>query len=292
VTGKSFTTPQVAATAGEAVLYAAEATPSGLYTSLKGPASAPSGGAYSFQFTNTLPSAGQSFKFGTVSSRIVPLEYTTYAELSGATFTGAVQLPSAYLALGADPADQGAIRLANAAVIAWEDATELTLTHVDNTGLALNGDLSLVNLTYTGTLTGPASTDPYALLNSSSGTDFYLQADSDGSQIQINTSGTVDTGLIAEWDTTGLLSLGKASTLAGSIDFHNATNANTAKIQGGVTSASYTMTLPTAAPGGANYLLNCDADGTMGTLQPSAAVEAVRSPRLRKQTPVWVMPTL
>ncbi|HPA76766.1 MAG TPA: hypothetical protein PK888_13225, partial [Deltaproteobacteria bacterium] len=94
VTGKSFTTPQVAATAGEAVLYAAEATPSGLYTSLKGPASAPSGGAYSFQFTNSLPSAGQSFKFGTVSSRIVPLEYTTYAELTGATFTGAVQLPA------------------------------------------------------------------------------------------------------------------------------------------------------------------------------------------------------
>ncbi|HOC77023.1 MAG TPA: hypothetical protein PKL66_13385, partial [Deltaproteobacteria bacterium] len=94
VTGKSFTTPQVAATAGEAVLYAAEATPSGLYTSLKGPASAPSGGAYSFQFTNTLPTAGQCFKFGTVSSRIVPLEYTTYAELSGATFTGAVQLPA------------------------------------------------------------------------------------------------------------------------------------------------------------------------------------------------------
>lgn len=419
VTGKSFTTPQVAATAGEAVLYAAEATPSGLYTSLKGPASAPSGGAYSFQFTNTLPSAGQSFKFGTVSSRIVPLEYTTYAELSGATFTGAVQLPavgtsqhslilphgtahssptngeiwtttsglyaringstvgpflasgsttldgvgnpgdnksftmgpytlgftsstatwggvtisntaadpsagallalgytadgdaqtvfldcldnssgdskfkvgqhgiltmpdaSAYLALGADPADQGVLRLANATVIAWEDGTECTLTHVDNTGLSLNmalavggaltvtGNILAESITYTGTLTGPASTDPYALLNSSSGTDFYLQADSDGSQIQINTSGTVDTGLIAEWDTTGLLSLGKASTLAGSIDFHNATNANVAKIQGGVTSASYTWTLPTAAAGGANYLVNVDADGTMGYTDPA-----------------------
>ena len=291
VTGKSFTTPQVAATAGEAVLYAAEATPSGLYTSLKGPASAPSGGAYSFQFTNTLPSAGQSFKFGTVSSRIVPLEYTTYAELSGATFTGAVQLPavgtsqhslilphgtahssptngeiwtttsglyaringstvgpflasgsttldgvgnpgdnksftmgpytlgftsstatwggvtisntaadpsagallalgytadgdtqtvfldcldnssgdskfkvgqhgiltmpdaSAYLALGADPADQGVLRLANATVIAWEDATECTLTHVDNTGLSLNLALAVGGaLTVTGNI--------------------------------------------------------------------------------------------------------------------------------------------
>ncbi|HOI38657.1 MAG TPA: hypothetical protein PLF11_14915, partial [Bacillota bacterium] len=289
VTGKSFTTPQVAATAGEAVLYAAEATPSGLYTSLKGPASAPSGGAYSFQFTNSLPSAGQSFKFGTVSSRIVPLEYTTYAELTGATFTGAVQLPavgtsqhslilphgtahssptngeiwtttsglyaringstvgpflasgsttldgvgnpgdnksftmgpytlgftsstatwggvtisntaadpsagalltlgytadgdaqtvfldcldnssgdskfkvgqhgiltmpdaSAYIALGADPADQGVLRLANATVIAWEDGTECTLTHVDNTGLSLNLALAVGGaLTVTG----------------------------------------------------------------------------------------------------------------------------------------------
>ena len=42
------------------------------------------------------------------------------------------------LAIGSDPADAGALRLDNGAAIAWEDATELSLTHVDNTGLLLN----------------------------------------------------------------------------------------------------------------------------------------------------------
>lgn len=43
-----------------------------------------------------------------------------------------------FVALGADPADAGSVRLSNAAAIVWEDATELSLTHVDNTGLLLN----------------------------------------------------------------------------------------------------------------------------------------------------------
>lgn len=42
------------------------------------------------------------------------------------------------LALGADPADAGALRLSNATAIAWEDATEASITHVDNTGWLIN----------------------------------------------------------------------------------------------------------------------------------------------------------
>lgn len=373
VTGKSFTTPQAAATAGEAVLYAAEATPSGLYTSLKGPASAPSGGAYSFQFTNTLPSAGQSFKFGTVSSRIVPLEYTTYAELTGATFTGAVQLPavgtsqhslilphgtahssptngeiwtttsglyaringstvgpflasgsttldgvgnpgdnkvftmgaytleftshptpanatatwggvtisqthadpsagallslgytadgdaqtvfldcldnssgdskfkvgqhgilampdaSAYIALGADPADQGVLRLANATVIAWEDATECTLTHVDNTGLSLNLALAVGGaLTVTGNIL-PGSAGGSDLGSTAAewddlylhdGAVIYGQADqsatltssaSTWTASNLASTGTLQAGTVCQPDAAGGATLGSTS---------------------------------------------------------------------------------
>jgi len=44
---------------------------------------------------------------------------------------------------GADPADQGALRLSNGEIIAWEDATETTITHVDDNGLLLNLELEI-----------------------------------------------------------------------------------------------------------------------------------------------------
>lgn len=54
--------------------------------------------------------------------------------------------------------------------------------------------------------------------------------------------------------------------------FRNATNGNYFTITSGVTGANIGWTLPTAAPGGANYLLNVDADGTMGYTDPSTLV--------------------
>jgi hypothetical protein len=39
---------------------------------------------------------------------------------------------------GADPADAGDIRLSNGEIIAWEDETEATITHVNDTGWAFN----------------------------------------------------------------------------------------------------------------------------------------------------------
>lgn len=52
------------------------------------------------------------------------------------------------LSIGEDPGDTGtAINLANASIIAWEDATETTLTHVDNTGLTLNNTFQAATLT-------------------------------------------------------------------------------------------------------------------------------------------------
>src|SRR3990172_2881264 len=59
--------------------------------------------------------------------------------ITGGTAGGATAL----INLGADPADTGtAINLANATSIAWEDGTAVTLTHVDNVGLATNLNFS------------------------------------------------------------------------------------------------------------------------------------------------------
>jgi hypothetical protein len=58
---------------------------------------------------------------------------------------------------------------------------------------------------------------------------------------------------------TSSLTLGTASSAAGSIILQNATNANTLTINSGVTSASYALTLPTAQGGASTYLQN---DGT------------------------------
>jgi len=44
---------------------------------------------------------------------------------------------------GADAADAGTIRLSNAEIIAWEDGTEYTITHVDDTGLNFSGNIGV-----------------------------------------------------------------------------------------------------------------------------------------------------
>jgi len=55
---------------------------------------------------------------------------------------------------------------------------------------------------------------------------------------------------------TTALTLGTASSAAGSIVLQNATNANTITIQSGVTSASYSLTLPTAQGAASTVLTN------------------------------------
>lgn len=64
-------------------------------------------------------------------------------------------------------------------------------------------------------------------------------------------------------------SLGSTDPNDGKMLFRNATNTNTFTVQTGVSGADLSWTLPTAAPGGSNYLLNVDADGTMGYTDPS-----------------------
>lgn len=77
------------------------------------------------------------------------------------------------------------------------------------------------------------------------------------------------------------LSLGSSSGSTdpnnGKLNFRNATNGYIFSITSGVSGADIGWTLPTAVPGGANYLLNVDADGTMGYTNPAtfAAATAV-----------------
>lgn len=69
------------------------------------------------------------------------------------------------------------------------------------------------------------------------------------------------------------LSLGSSSGSTdpnnGKMNFRNSTNGYMFSVTSGVTGADIGWTLPTAAPGGANYLLNVDADGTMGYTDPA-----------------------
>jgi len=70
------------------------------------------------------------------------------------------------------------------------------------------------------------------------------------------------------------LSLGSSSGSTdpnnGKMNFRNSTNGFLFSITSGVTAADIGWTLPTASPGGANYLLNVDADGTMGYTDPAS----------------------
>jgi hypothetical protein len=72
------------------------------------------------------------------------------------------------------------------------------------------------------------------------------------------------------------LSLGSSSGSSdpnnGKMNFRNSTNGYLFTITSGVTGADIGWTLPTAAPVGANYLLNVDADGTMGYTDPSTFI--------------------
>jgi hypothetical protein len=60
----------------------------------------------------------------------------------------------------------------------------------------------------------------------------------------------------------GTLTVGTSSSTTGSIALKNSTNANTVTIQSGATTASYTLTLPTAQ-GGANTVLQNDGSGAL-----------------------------
>lgn len=68
------------------------------------------------------------------------------------------------------------------------------------------------------------------------------------------------------------IALGTSGTYAGKTVYKSGTGGNNYyfTIQGSNFGANLSWSLPTAAPGGANYLLNVDADGTMGYTDPAS----------------------
>jgi hypothetical protein len=125
------------------------------------------------------------------------------------------------LSIGADPGDSGIFNLDNAAVISWEDATETTLTHVDNTGLALNtgfdiqgaAGLTLENdETITNSTDGTVSvsghvemdgTDPHIFFDETDGTDWYAGTDDAGNSFEIRTNSAIGNSVELEIDEDG-----------------------------------------------------------------------------------------
>ena len=104
---------------------------------------------------------------------------------------------SGNFAIGSDPADTGALRLDNGAVIAWEDGTETTLTHVDNTGLSLNTNFTAATMNSTGNLTVNAdvlSPNSLTLYTTGAGDNIVIDANSGGAaDIALGVNGDSDT---------------------------------------------------------------------------------------------------
>jgi hypothetical protein len=69
----------------------------------------------------------------------VAAEKASLDQAGNFTSSGDINVTGGDVKLGADPADAGVgLRLSNGNVIAWEDAAEVTITHVDDSGLLLN----------------------------------------------------------------------------------------------------------------------------------------------------------
>lgn len=128
--------------------------------------------------------------------------------------------PQGVVSIGEDPADAGTIRLPNAGVIAWEDGTEATITHVDDTGFAFNlgidvqsGGITLANdETITNATNGTISlsghleldgTDPHIFFDETDGTDWYLGTDDTGNTFEFRTNATIGNAVIFEMNEDG-----------------------------------------------------------------------------------------
>lgn len=73
----------------------------------------------------------------------------------------------------------------------------------------------------------------------------------------------ISAGLLSKLHVAGAIRTGVASTTNGSLVFQNSTNANTITVNSGVTSASYSVTLPTAQAATANSFLMNDGAGVL-----------------------------
>jgi len=109
-----------------------------------------------------------------------------YVEVDGVSETVRAIKPVEIGATSTSTADAGALRFENAAVIGFEDATEATITHVDNTGFSINLALDVV-----GALTGGSVASDADV---TSGDSFIIgSADVEEAELEILDGATVTT---------------------------------------------------------------------------------------------------
>jgi len=123
-------------------------------------------------------------------------------------------------------------------------------TLTDRLHVTSNGYVGINNATPSAALDVQGSTHIKTTTNAANA--FYVQNASGSEVLTVDTSGNS-------------VVLGKASTQAGKLTFYNGTNANTAVLQSGVTTTSYTLTLPTAV-GSSGQCLQGSVSGSVNSL--------------------------
>ena len=141
---------------------------------------------------------------------------TTMAFGSGlVTFSHDITVTGDDVNLGVDPADTGELNLSNGGIIAWEDATETTLTHVDDTGIACNLNIEGNTMTQGGQTMYDANDTPSGELG---GTYSNITIDDSVAVASWNlTTPTITTSLTTDGKTISEAEIGRLDGLAGII---------------------------------------------------------------------------
>ena len=128
---------------------------------------------------------------GIDATEYIDLGADGYADIYAGT---EVRNVSALVSISADATVGDDLTLkSDSAVLGFGADTDVTLTHVADTGLTLN----------VATFTTAAATDPYLLLNETDGTDFYLGVDDTGNEIELRTSASLETGVLIKIEEDG-----------------------------------------------------------------------------------------
>lgn len=204
--------------------------------------------------------------FATIGDYVLTSALSAYALLSGATFTGLVKItvsgtplsltnPTLQATNSVDNFTQVSIQNKSSGVNASADMIAYPDNNAnDTTGFADIGITSSAYAQAAYAITTP--NDGYFFTSAVSGAgklgNMVICTDSTGSSNSIIFGVNGFTSLNKERaridGATGTFSYGYASVANGINKFYNSSNSNTVTIQSGVTSGSYTLTLPTAAP--------------------------------------------
>jgi len=156
-----------------------------------------------------------------------------------------------------------------AGTIAVGSPTQTGTLKIYNSGAGANplSIQSAINtVPWTLTLPVSAGSSGQVLTTNGSGVSYWATAATVAgatSEVQYNNAGTLGANAGFTYDGSSVLTLGISGTSTGRVVLNNGTNANTVAIRSGITTVSYTMTLPTNV-GTTGYVLTTD--GTTGAL--------------------------